>query len=425
MMLDAALLLASALAAAQQPSAPILPLSLPKLLGAPTYNLSDRAVENWRFESAFSLDLEPIAALRLAAGGDLAQTPRCVKLNNYWCIKHGGWVGEIAADGEGHVAFASADHGAATAALLLRRYYIDYKRHSARAIVSRWAPARCAPLPEATQTTAASVFPASRMIWPAKPAASSPKPPRKPQPIAEATPKTAPQRPSRPAAASKPADPASAGLHRMMPQRVVSMGLAPLGLENTLRARWLASHGRGGVAAVFPQKAKARGEAKAKPIRAAGVERRKALELAPAPEIAVGMGEQPRERPSDPAPNLTSINPALAAPAAKPADPPRPLVDACIGERERLANYAARVISGVVAGPDDDLALFSADGAPTDNLVKVMANMAAVEIGPLRASTNLIAAGIARMTRALAKPSAPVSPVAPVADNAPLPPQRP
>ncbi|PWB83244.1 MAG: hypothetical protein C3F11_07580, partial [Methylocystaceae bacterium] len=81
--------------------------------------------------------------------------------------------------------------------------------------------------------------------------------------------------------------------------------------------------------------------------------------------------------------------------------------------------YAARVVAGVVAGPDDDLALFSADGAPTDNLVKVMANMAAVEIGPLRASDAIIASGIARMTRALsAGKSAPSSTSAPVADNA-------
>lgn len=81
---------------------------------------------------------------------------------------------------------------------------------------------------------------------------------------------------------------------------------------------------------------------------------------------------------------------------------PAPVVDACAPERERLANYAARVIAGVAAGPDDDLGLFSPEGAPTENLAKVMANMAAVEIGPLRASNAVIASGIAQMTRQLA-----------------------
>ncbi len=394
MMLEAALLLVAALAVAEPPSAR-LP-SLPNVLAAPAYLSVDRAVDNWRIESAFALDLAPMAAIRLAAGGDLAQTPRCVKLNNYWCIKRGGWVGEIAADGEGHVAFATADDGAAVAALLLRRYYVDYKRHSARAIVSRWAPARCVATPEAVHPGPG--VPVSTKAALPKPAL--PMPPAKPAAAATVSPKPVPP----PAAAPLPqrAEQMAPALKQMMPQRVVSMGVAPRGIENTLRARWLSAHGRGGV--VPASKARS---ATAK-SRRTGTGGRLALE--PAPAIAVGMGE-----PLDAAP---------ASPGARPADLPR-TIDLCIGERERLANYAARVIAGVVGGPDDDLALFSADGAPTDNLAKVMANMAAVEIGPLRASNGLIASGVAQMTRLLARPKAASSTkVAPVADNAPVAPVR-
>ncbi len=68
-----------------------------------------------------------------------------MKLNNYWCVKRARWAGEIAADAEGHVAFAPAIDGALAAVMLLRRYYLDYNRRSALAILSHWAPAQCAP----------------------------------------------------------------------------------------------------------------------------------------------------------------------------------------------------------------------------------------------------------------------------------------
>lgn len=398
MMLEAAMLLVAALTASEPFSNVARLPPLPNVLAAPTYLSADRAVDNWRLESALALDLAPLAAVRLAAGGDLAQTPRCVKLNNYWCIKRGGWVGEIAADGEGHVAFAAAGDGAAVAALLLRRYYVDYKRHSARAIVSRWAPARCVPTPE-------TIRPAPAVSVSTAP---PPKPPLKPAAMAKTAREPAPPPPPV-AAPPQRAEQSAPALNRMMPQRVVSMGLAPHGLENTLRARWLAAHGRGGVASTPEAR-----QAKAKSRRTAAVDSRPAMEAAPA--IAVGIGEPAREPPSAAPP---------VSPGAKPADLPRP-IDLCVGERERLANYAARVIAGVVGGPDDDLALFSADGAPTDNLAKVMANMAAVEIGPLRASNSLIASGIAQMTRLPARPkSAASTKGAPVADNAPVPPVRP
>lgn len=117
-----------------------------------------REVTNWREQASFSLDLPPLSALslqwgieandaagalRAAAGEGKLSVARCVRLNNYWCIKRAGWAGEIAADAEGHVAFASAAEGALVAASLLRRYYVDFRCHSAMEIVSRWAPAQC------------------------------------------------------------------------------------------------------------------------------------------------------------------------------------------------------------------------------------------------------------------------------------------
>ena len=75
--------------------------------------------------------------------------------------------------------------------------------------------------------------------------------------------------------------------------------------------------------------------------------------------------------------------------------PSLPPLTSCASDNVRLANYAAKAATDVVASPDIDLALFDAEGKPTANLAKVMANMAAVEIGPLRVSDALVQAGVA------------------------------
>ncbi len=140
------------------------------------------AVSNWQAEAKENLDLTEEAEAKLES-----TIPRCVKLNNYWCIKRAHWAGEIAADAEGHVAFATALDGAVAAAMLLRRYYVDYNRHSALAIVSHWAPAQCGGL-------------AVTAGWRSKLRA---------------------------------------------PGTKALSGLASHGLQNTLRARWLSAHPRG------------------------------------------------------------------------------------------------------------------------------------------------------------------------------------
>lgn len=280
---------------------------------------AERAVTNWRIEATGNLDLPPDSLMKLAASPDPPAVARCVKLNNYWCIKRAGWAGEIAADSEGHVAFASAIEGAIVAANLLRRYYLDYRRHSALAILSRWAPAQCG------SATAASAR--------------------------------------------------RGGAPRV---RIASgaSALALHGIANTLRARWLAAH-RPGFAS----------GGKIAPLHRSVVADRPAP-LMRAPEIAVGMGEVELGR----AP--------IKLAALEPAQPAAPAGGAtCPDESQRIHNYALRAIEGVASDPDEDLRLFSSDGTPGTNLPRLMFNMAKVEIGPLAARPELIAAAVELGTR--------------------------
>jgi hypothetical protein len=107
------------------------------------YQPETREVTNWRFEAVDALEPKPVAVMAALLNAERPFVTRCVKLNNYWCIKSARWNGELATDKEGHVGFASADYGADAAATLLRRYYLEFKRKSALDIVRRWAPAEC------------------------------------------------------------------------------------------------------------------------------------------------------------------------------------------------------------------------------------------------------------------------------------------
>ncbi|WP_330082850.1 hypothetical protein [Methylocystis iwaonis] len=352
MLIETLVTLIAAAAPAKPPPLVIAPAALFWRTPTPAYAPEKRAVDNWRVESALWLDMSPLAAAKRALDADDNEPARCVKLNNYWCVKSAGWNGEIAADADGHVAFASAEEGAAVAALLLRRYYVDYKRHSARAIIERWAPAQCA-------TVAARATPPAT----ARPA---------PSPAANAAP------------ASR------AGMMRMLPQRIVPMGIAPRGLQNTLRARWLAAHGRGDVGW---------GRRRAAPA---------APDLIPAPSIMAGVSEARPKRAKTlaaPAPD-TRLEATASLAALPPALPPLPTID-CSGELARIGNYAAHVSEGIAATPNDDLALFDATGRPTDNLARALANMAAVEIGPARPRSGLVNAAVAQLRRLLESPATP------------------
>ncbi|WP_363346810.1 hypothetical protein [Methylocystis echinoides] len=354
MLLETLVMLMTAAAPARPPAVLVAPAALFWRTPAPSYLPDKRAVDNWRSESALWLEMGPADAAKRALGAEDGDPARCVKLNNYWCVKRAGWTGEIASDADGHVAFASAEEGAAVAALLLRRYYVDYKRHSARAIVERWAPAQCSPM------------------------------------IARPT----------------PGPPASReGLAQMMPQRVVPMGLAPRGLQNTLRARWLAAHGRGGV-----------GPAPARPVGTP--------DLIPAPSIMAGVSEaRPRrDKPKPPTRDLDTetisglkLLPPPAPLSGPPSASPPSLggVADCSAELARIANYASHLAAGVAASPNDDLLLFDAAGLPTGNLAKALANMAAVEIGPDRPRMALVTAAVSQLRRLLEDPAKAAAAAAP------------
>ena len=278
-----------------------------------------REVSNWRAEAGQHLALPPLDGLGLWLGRDLAGLSRCVRLNNYWCIKRAGWAGEIAADGEGHVAFASAQEGALVAAVLLRRYYVDFRRHSALDIVSHWAPANCG---------------------------------------------------------------GGGGFGARGGGGKIGKGIALRGLGNTLRARFLASRGRG-----------------AKLRRSVVAD--KPLPMLRAPSIAAGMGE-----------------PAVALGAFQiddplPREPARPPgqsgAGSCASETARIGNYARRASIGIAA-ETADLKLFDGDGLPTQALAHLMDNMASVEIGPLRADPALVEAAVAALVARIKEKAAAAPP---------------
>jgi hypothetical protein len=332
----------------------------------PVYRPEARAVSNWRSETKDGLLPLSLAWTAWAAAGDPAFVARCVKLNNYWCIKRARWDGEIGGDQEGHTGFATAGQGADAAVSLLRRYYGEYGRRSALAIVRRWAPAECAgPV-------------AVRAVTPVRGAA----------PMRAATP--------------------------------VLAALAPQGIGRTLRARFLATHGRGGA----PRRI---ARAPARPIAAARPAAGNALRVQPwsalarmqgrprqpvravrapiLPTIATGIGETARPAAIEPMRALdgarlaaeASALPTLAvAPASALPPALRPPAPLCGSDEIRIQNYAARIAGSVGVKPGDDLGLFTPDGHATARLAPVLLAMSSVELGALRASPALVAAAIAR-----------------------------
>jgi hypothetical protein len=297
---------------------------------------AERAVGNWRVQAALDLDLGAEAALRWVGDAVPANLPRCIRLNNYWCMKKAGWAGEIGADPEGHAAFASAEQGAAAAIILLRRYYLDYGRKSARVIVAHWAPAQC------------------ELSLPV-------------------------------AGAQSPSAPGSLG------------PLAKFGIGKTLRARWLAAHGRGGTATT-------RRRSRRTVVRRLVADRLASPGRTQATPRSTGAPEPPLvlEPPiksetlrlaSASVPGLARDTPLVPVLQSAP-------VTTCAGDTQRLANYAAHAIEGIARSPDEDLQLFAGDGSPLPALTRLLANMAAVEIGPYHADGNLIEAAIEAVRKA-------------------------
>jgi hypothetical protein len=314
-----------------------------------TFKSAERAVTNWRIEAAANLDLPAVSLARFLGEASGTNVPRCVKLNNYWCVKRAGWAAEIASDAEGHVAFSTALEGATVAAMLLKRYYLEYHLRSAQAIISRWAPAQCGLMASAA---------------------------------------------SRPMVTSKPIAKRAANV------KTVSRALAPLGIGNTLRARWLSGH-RPGLAGFKAAGGFSRSVITNHP---SVITNHPSVVMMKAPEIAVGMGEANSEHVLEHASHPRPLEPFAPLKLASLGllSEPLPLSNSatsCALESQRIHNYAVRASDGLAASLDADLHLFEPDGTPTPNLPHMLENMAKVEIGPLAARKNLIEAGVRQAIR--------------------------
>jgi hypothetical protein len=356
------------------------------------FQAQERAVTTWRVEAARDLAPGPIAGL--AAAFDLGRplVTRCVKLNNYWCIKRAGWNGEVGFDDEGHTAFASAEYGADAAVSLLRRYYRDYGRTSALAIVRRWAPAECRTfaasasgggpvgaiggLPLALkgiQFTARARYLASRRggrpVRAARPpvrvAANGPV---AIGPIQSAKPVTDVNKP--PAETSKPAAQAVRRPAARPAARISAVPLRPLPAIKLPGIMAGAGAGALTIAASLPDRAPVLGK------------------RPPTPAVARAPGKPaPVQVPSVVAPRLAAVAPGL---------PSIPAAPVCGADEGRIQNYAGQIARSVGRGPNDDLQLFGPDGEPLPNLMPVMLAMSGVELGLLRARVELVAAAIER-----------------------------
>ena len=354
------------LAAALAPTSP--------LTGSTTFDPTARAVSNWRGETGRDIAPPTLAFVVRYAERDPAFVARCVRLNNYWCIKRASWSGEIGGDDEGHTAFATAEDGAAAAASLLRRYYRDLGRRTALGIVRRWAPAACGSPPAFT------------------PSAATP----------------------------------------------VANALAPRGIGRTLRARYLARHARGGSprirgAARGGVPGGLRVQAWSARARLAGRPGRAIPGLAAPRAIAdisggVAAGDVvPSTAPAMPSTRRDASGRSMRTLSASARDPasllaperlaaeaaalppiaaglpaaafldlrvPAPL---CGGDEPRIRNYADAIARSVGVGREDDLGLFDPVGTATARLAPVMEAMSRVELGALRASHELVERAINRL----------------------------
>jgi hypothetical protein len=351
---------------------------------AARYEPVSRQVTNWRIETAQDLEPRPVAALAALIGADRPVVTRCVRLNNYWCIKRARWSGEVGADEEGHVGFASAEAGADAAATLLRRYYLEFDRRSAAAIVRRWAPAECGAAVAGGPSSRIGIL-AVRGIGGtirARYLASR----RRVRITAEAKPGAAP--------AARAAARVSAVIPRALPTVRVPDIAAGLGERSGTT-----------LSATLPYRV----ARKPAPARAAGV----AAAAGSVPDASRLRSASSRERPGPsqgssrarpapsqgpsrgrPEPPQTPSRPAAEAVSQTPSQPPSQL--SCAPDEQRLRNYAGRIAGDVGLGPDDDLRLFEPDGTPMPNLAAVLLAMSSFELGALRAGDHLVAGAVER-----------------------------
>lgn len=97
------------------------------------FNQSEESVSNWRGQAFSHLGLAPEAQ-------DTRGHLRCIRLNNYWCLKDVGWQGSLGHDADRHAAFMDGDMASRAAVRNFRTAYITRGRKSALQIISVYAP---------------------------------------------------------------------------------------------------------------------------------------------------------------------------------------------------------------------------------------------------------------------------------------------
>ncbi|NKC11708.1 MAG: hypothetical protein GKR94_05745 [Gammaproteobacteria bacterium] len=104
-------------------------------LAGPEYDLESRLVNNWKSEAISHLIITEQQLER-------HKTVRCMKLNNYWCLKDFGWKGRLGKDSDHHTAFKTGFWAARAIVRNTRTAYIRRKRKSAFQIMEAYAPPR-------------------------------------------------------------------------------------------------------------------------------------------------------------------------------------------------------------------------------------------------------------------------------------------
>lgn len=119
---------------------------------APTYDAASRVVSNWKEQSVAHLGV---------AESDLAKHKflRCIKLNNYWCLKDMGWNGRLGRDADNHTAFVNGEMAARAAVRNFRTAYSTRGRKTAFQIMSVYAP------PDDCNGSKAGTRPDGTCIW--------------------------------------------------------------------------------------------------------------------------------------------------------------------------------------------------------------------------------------------------------------------
>ena len=351
----------------------------------PAYLTAAREVSNWRREAVQDLQPAPVSALAVLLQVERPVVTRCVKLNNYWCIKRARWNGEIGFDDEGHVGFATADHGADAAVTLLRRYYLDFGRKSALDIVRRWAPSDCRTSPSFSLPSIAirGIGMTLRARWLA---AQRAKVGSRAGPRPQGT-KVASAGAGAPSRTAKRPPPA-------VQSRVSTVPLRPL---PTFRVPDIAvGLGERRVAAASPPLAPAPKRRQPTPASVAAATKAGAATLAGGAKPAQVQAKRALA-PTTPA-IPTPVQPVRMAIASvnAPVRAAAPAPSVCTPDEARIRNYAAKMVADLDLGPADDLKLFESNGAPLPNLPRVMVAMSTVELGVLRASMELIESAIAR-----------------------------